>query len=255
MFAAFTDESGNDAKSTVFAMASILLCDLSSYYFGIDWSKLLKTFGVQEFSATDFHGRRHNFKRWSDAQAEDFRRSAVNLFLKWEVKHGGVVIPIRDFENEFIRTKFHLRLKPATAKWKKPYLFGFYHIVTDLCEYADHQPKGTYIRPIFDNCQEFMGQARTDYARLNKEWKLGEMYVSNARDYVQLQAADFMVWEYRVDLERRLKTGESTHSATMIALTPHLFSARIWSLEHLNYYRRRVEACFAGENPEAVPHL
>ena len=48
MFVAFIDESGNDSNSAVFAMAGILLCDLSSWYFANDWTAMLARFGVSE---------------------------------------------------------------------------------------------------------------------------------------------------------------------------------------------------------------
>jgi hypothetical protein len=181
MFVAFIDESGNDNNSTVFAMAELLLCDLSSWYFGQDWTEMLARFGVSEYHASDFHGRRGDFRGWGDIQAEAFQDCAVSLFLKWEVKHGAVGIPWDDFKRSFADTGFHKRLRPAVSKWRKPYLHAFQHMVADLRQYADHQPKGHYIRPIFDRCQEFMGQAQQDYARINHDGKLGRMYVSDTR--------------------------------------------------------------------------
>jgi hypothetical protein len=61
-----------------------------------------------------------------------------------------------------------------------------------VCDGEHHQPKGHYIIPVFDDSQEFMGQARHYHAEKNKDEKLGRMRVSNTREYVQLQAADFL---------------------------------------------------------------
>lgn len=150
MVAAFLDESGNDNNSAVFVMAGILLCDVASWYFANDWTAMLTGFGVSEYHASDFHGRRGDFRGWGDAEAADFEERAVKLFLKWEVKHGAVGVPRDDFRRSFEDTGFHKRLRPAVSKWKKPYLQGFQHMVADLRKYADHQPKGVYIRPVFD---------------------------------------------------------------------------------------------------------
>ena len=219
MVVAFVDESGNDNNSAVFVMAGILLCDVASWYFANDWTTMLNGFGVSEYHASDFHGRRGDFKGWGDAKAADFEECAVNLCLKWEVKHGAVGVPRDDFKRSFEDTGFHKRLRPAVSKWKKPYLQGFQHMVADLRKYADHQPKGVYIRPIFDRCQEFMGQAQQDYNDINRDGKLGRMYVSDTREFVQLQAADFLAWEYRVDmvLERRPVEPSGTRHAGSFA--------------------------------------
>jgi hypothetical protein len=61
MIAAFADESGNDGQSSVFAIATILMRQESSYYFGNDWQSMLSEFGVTEFHAADFHNRRKEF--------------------------------------------------------------------------------------------------------------------------------------------------------------------------------------------------
>ena len=97
-----------------------------------------------------------------------------------------------------------------------------------------------------------MGQAKNDYLVLNADGKLGAMYVSNAREYVQLQAADFLAWEHRVHVERRLVTGDRSPNAVMAALLPHMFSAQAWTYEYLEYLRKRVEAVQRGEDPEAI---
>jgi hypothetical protein len=75
---------------------------------------------------------------------------------------------------------------------EKPYLQAFRHIVADLRDFAEHQLRGQYIRPVFGDCQDFTGQARKDYCDFNADGKLGMMNVSNTGAYVQLQAADFL---------------------------------------------------------------
>ena len=109
---------------------------------------------------------------------------------------------------------------PAIKNWKSRYLQAFQHVIADLREYSKYQPKGHYITPVFDQCQEFMGQAEQDYAARNKDGKLGRMFVSNTREYVQLQAADFLVWEYRVAQERCIASGDKAPNAVMDELTP-----------------------------------
>lgn len=233
-------------------MAGILLCDLSSWYLANDWAAMLARFGLSGYHASDFHGRRGDFKGWSADQAAEFQDCVVNLLLKWEVKHGAVGIPWDDFRRSFADTGFHKRLLPAVSKWKKPYLYAFQHMVADLRKYADHQPKGYYIRPIFDRCQEFIGQAEKDYASINRDGKLGRMYVSDTREFVQLQAADFLAWEYRIHTERRLSTGDHSPNRVMDSLMPHMFNAQIWTFDYLEYLRKRVEAIEAGQDPERV---
>jgi len=65
MIAAFTAESGNDGQSSVFAMATILLCHTASYYFANDWKSLLADYGITTFHATDFYGPRGEFRGWA----------------------------------------------------------------------------------------------------------------------------------------------------------------------------------------------
>jgi hypothetical protein len=252
MFVSFTDESGNDGQSQVFAMATIVLCHFSSYYFGNDWQSMLMDFSISEFHARDFHGGRGQF-RWTDSRRSEFQQAVVNLFLKWEVKHSAVVVLHNDYRRAFVDTGFHKVLRPAIRSWKKPYLQAFQHTVLDLRHYADHQPKGHYIVPVFDFCQEFMGQAQHDYAERNKDAKLGNMHVSNTREYVQLQAADFLAWEYRVNAERSIRTGERNAGPVLSALQHHMFGAKIWSYAFLEYLRRRVEAVNSGIDPDSIP--
>src|ERR1017187_6934357 len=232
-------------------MATVLLDYGSSYYFGNDWQAMLRDFSVSAFHACDFHGRRGEF-RWSDDRHTAFEHAAITLFQKWQVKHFAVLVANEDYKRSFVDTGFHKTLRPATGKWKKPYLQAFQHTVLDLREYADHQPKGYYIIPVFDRCQEFMGQARKDYERKNKDGKLGRMQVSITREYVQLQAADFFAWEYRVNAERCIATGHHEPGQVLEALHEHMFGAKLWSFEFIDYLRRRVEAVYRGVDPESV---
>ncbi len=130
---------------------------------------------------------------------------------------------------------------------------AFQDTVLDLREYADHQSKGQYIIPVFDDCKEFMGQAKVDYAKKNMDRKLGSMHVSNMREYVQLQAADLLASEYRTCAETLIKSGELKPGRVLEALQEHQFHAKMWDFEHLDYLRRRVEAVNNGIDPETAP--
>ena len=251
VIAAFIDESGNDGQSQVFAMATVLLSYRSSYYFGNDWQAMLRDFSVSEFHACDFHASRGEF-RWSDDRHTAFEHAAVKLFQDWQVKHSAVLVSNEDYKRSFVDTGFHKTLRPAISKWKKPYLQAFQHTVLNLREYADHQQAGYYIIPVFDRCQEFMGQARQDYALKNKDGKLGRMHVSTSRGYVQLQAADFFAWEYRVNAERCIATEHHEPGPVLGALREHMFGAKLWSFGSIDYLRRRVEAVHRGIDPESV---
>jgi hypothetical protein len=253
MIAAFVDESGNDGRSHVFSMATIILCSVSSYFFGNDWRALLEDFGLKEFHASDFYRRQGEFRQWHDDRCRDLELAITGLFLKWQIKHCCALVEHDGYKRSFVDTGFHKTLRPAIRKWKKPYLQAFQDTVSNLREYADHQPKGIYITPVFDDCQEFMGQARADYAQKNSDGKLGQMYVSRTREYVQLQAADFLAWQYRVDVERCITRRESNPGPVLAALLEHMFGAKVWSFEFLDYLRRRVEAVISGVDPESVP--
>jgi hypothetical protein len=234
MFVAFYDESGNDDRSAVFAMAGLLLCHVSSYHFANEWTALMRDFGVVTYHASDFHRRQGEFVSWKEERCTEFENAILQLLLKWEIRHSGVAIIKDDYERAFADTGFHKLLKPAVTKWKKPYLEAFQHVVADLRTYAEHQPRGHYITPVFDRCQEFIGQAEQDYAARNKDGKLGRMYVSTTREYVQLQAADFLVWEYRVAQERRIASGDKAPTSVMDALMPNMFLAKVWSYDYLD---------------------
>lgn len=251
MIVAFVDETGNDGVSPVFAMATILLSHSSSYYFGLDWENLLNKFGLGEFHATDFHGRRDEL-RWDENGRRAFIDSVVELFNKWEVKHSAVLVPNTEYKQSFVGTGFHKTIVPATRKWKKPYLHAFMGTVLALREYADHQPRGAYITPIFDRCQEFMGQASSDYCDRNRDGKLGTLQVSDSRTHVQLQAADFIAWEYRVSAEAYVDTRDHRPTSTLASLLQHGFGARVWRFDDLEYLRLRVEAVQAGIDPDSI---
>ena len=154
MFVAFYDESGNDGRSAVLAMAGLLLCHVSSYHFGKEWTALMSSFGVVAYHASDFHRHRGEFSNWQDERCADFEDAKVQLLLKWDIRHSWVAIIKDDYKRAIADTGFHKRLTPATSKWKKPYLQAFQHVVADLRTYAGHQPKGHYITPVFDRCQE-----------------------------------------------------------------------------------------------------
>ena len=244
MFVAFTDESGNDDKSQVFAMATILLCHFSSYYFANEWQVLLKCCGLRSFHASAFEGDLKTRK--------SFEEAAIRLFLKFEVKHSAVLVDNGGYKRAFVETNFYKTLRPAINGWKKTYFQAFQHTISDLREYADDQPKGMYIIPVFDNSKEFIGQAKQDFIKKNQDRKLGNMVVSNTQEYVQLQASDFLAWEYRVNVQRFLETGDRTPGPVLEALKEHTFGARIWTYEMLDYLRRRVEAVNSGIDPETV---
>ena len=249
---AYIDETGNDSNSLVFAMATILLSHKTSYYFGNDWMALLKQYGVSGFHATAFHRRVGEFK-WEDQRHNDFKDAIVQLINRWEIKHSAVLVANDDYQRAFVQTGFNKTMLPATRSWKKPYLQAFFGTVQALREYATHQPKGLYVTPVFDNCQEFVGQAKADYRDRNKDGLLGEMLVSNTRQHIQLQAADFIAWEYRVNAQRFIKTGIRDAEPTLAALLEHGFGAKMWGFEYLDYLRKRVEAIHNNLDPESVP--
>ncbi|MGA8026552.1 MAG: DUF3800 domain-containing protein [Bryobacteraceae bacterium] len=252
MVVAYIDEAGNDGVSPVFAMGTILLSHSSSYYFGNDWKTLLKKFGLREFHATDLHGRRDEL-RWDEKGRLAFIDGVVELFNKWEVKHSAVLVPNTEYQQSFVETGFHRTIRPAISKWKKPYLHAFMGTTLALRECADHQQRGVYITPIFDRCQEFMGQALSDYRDRNKDGKLGNMQVSDSRAHVQLQAADFITWEYRVNAEAYVRTGKYEVGPTLASLLQHGFGAKAWRFEDLEYLRLRVEAVQADIDPDSIP--
>jgi hypothetical protein len=252
MIVAYIDETGNDANSSVFAMATILLSHKSAYYFGNDWQALLEQHGVSAFHATTFHRRVGEFQ-WEDYRHNGFKDAVVQLINRWEIKHSAVLVANDDYQRSFVHTGFHKIILPATRSWKKPYLQAFVGTVHALREYATHQPEGIYITPVFDNCQEFIGQAKADYRERNKDGVLGEMLVSNTRQHIQLQAADFVAWEYRVSAQRFMKTGNREAGPTLAALLEHGFGAKMWGFEDLDYLRKRVEAIHNKLDPESVP--
>ena len=156
MYVAFFDESGNDGISPVFAMAGLLLHSRESFYFGVDWLTLLKKFDVETFHATDFHGARGEFRGWGQDQRASLELAIIGLFLKYPVGLLGQGVTISAYDDAFVKSELHKRLKPAVSKWKKPYLAGFNQVVTNLRRYADELP-GQLIHPTFDECQEFIG--------------------------------------------------------------------------------------------------
>jgi hypothetical protein len=254
VIAAFIDESGNDGQSPVFAMATVLVNSETSYYFGNDWQTMLTRFCVSEFHATDFHGARGEFKGWTPDRVNALESAAIELLRKWEVKHSAALVSNNDYRRSFVETGFNETIRPATNKWKKPYLTAFQHTVLDLREYAEDQPKGCYIVPVFDNCQEFMSQARQYYDQRNTDGKLGRMQVpATRRQYVQLQAADFLAWEYRAIGEQYVVTGKRDPGPVLVALQDHFFGAKLWSFDSLEYLRKRVEAVNSGVDPDTVP--
>jgi len=253
MIAAFVDESGNDSHSKIFAMATLLISNSSSYYFGNAWDEMLKRFGVSEFHATDFHRRRGEFEHWAEERCSDLGSAIVELLLRWQVKHSAALVENAGYVQSFVETGFSKGIKPAVNKWKKPYLLAFQHTVADLREYADDQDAGVFITPVFDNCQEFMSQATQYYEKRNADGRLGRMHVVGSRgEYVQLQAADFLCWEYRVHAEEFLKTGNLLPNPALGAVRAHTFGAKLWSFKYLEYLRARVEAANSGGDPESI---
>jgi hypothetical protein len=253
MIAAFIDESGNDGQSSVFAMATVLLSQSSSYYFGNDWQNMLANFGVSEFHASDYHGGRGDFRGWTADQRNELQTAIVELLQKWQVKHSAALVANNDYRRSFVDTGFNRTIRPTISKWKKPYLIAFQHTVLDLRECTDHQPKGCYIVPVFDNCKEFMSQARQYYDQRNADGKLGGMHVPDTRqEYAQIQAADFFAWEYRVFAERCVATGQRSPGPVLEALREHSFGVKLWSFDFLEHLRMRVEAVNGGIDPDTM---
>jgi hypothetical protein len=79
MFVAFIDESGNDSNSTVFTMASLLLCDLSSYYFANGWSEMLSACTVADLDVVDAEGGEHRY--WAPAYAANGVGDLIQVLL------------------------------------------------------------------------------------------------------------------------------------------------------------------------------
>jgi Protein of unknown function (DUF3800) len=253
VFVAFVDESGNDGQSAVFSMATIVLQHADSYYFGNDWRSALTNFGVSAFHATDFHGRRGQFRSMDDAQMEALATTLLNLFRKWSVYHSAVLVANADYQNSFVSTGFHKSIRPAVRSWKKPYLYAFRNTVLDLREFADHLPDGHYLTPVFDCSQEFMGQAQADYRQRNTDGRMGDMHVATSQEQIQLQAADLLAWEHRKAAEDRLRTGNCEPGPVLAALLEkNHFGARLWDFEHLDDLRKRVEAVENGVDPYSI---
>lgn len=252
MIASFSDESGNDGQSVVFAMATILVSHESSYYFGNDWRRMLAEFGVTEFHAADFYGRRNEFSRWPAERTAAMQSAIIKLLQKWEVRHSAALVTNDDYKRSFVETGFNRTIVSAPRKWMKPYLTAFQHTVIDLREFADYQLKGTYIVPVFDNCQEFMAQAREFYDQRNADGKLGQMQVASQREYVQIQAADFFAWEYRIRVEDSLAARRPEPGPVLEAVRKYHFGARLWSFDYLEHLRQRIDAVNSGIDPETL---
>lgn len=251
MIAAFTDESGNDGQSSVFAMATILLCHTASYYFANDWKSLLADYGITTFHATDFYGPRGEFRGWAKDRRALFQTKILNLLERWQIKNSVVLVENAGYRKAFVESGFNRTITQAPNKWRKPYLEAFINTVLDLREYADHQ-EGRYITPVFDDCQEFMAQARQEYDDKNRDGKLGKMHISTVQDHVQLQAADFIAFEFGVTAQHYFETGRIERGTPFEALTGQNFGAKIWNYSKLDYLRRRVEAIEKGIDPDTL---
>ena len=235
-------------------MCTILLSYSSSFYFGIDWQRVLDASAIEEFHATDFYRRAGVFKGWSQTQCNTVERDLIDLFLRWEVKHSAICISTDAYQRSFVETRFHKRIRPVVRKWKQPYLVAFQTTVLNLREYSDHQPTGCFISPVFDRCQEFMAQAREFYDQRNHDGKLARMQQPTERNqFVQLQAADFLAWHYRKRAQDHLSTGSKDLGPVLGALEEHMFGAKMWTFDALDYLRKRVEAVNAGNDPDMVP--
>lgn len=254
MMVAYTDESGNDSRSRVFGMATVVLTQAASFYFAHDWREMLARFEVTEFHASDFYHGRTEFRGWDDQRRTAMETTAVKLLQKWDVLHSAVLIGNDDYQRSFVETGFNKTLLQAISKWRKPYLTAFQHTVQDLREYADYIPKGRYVVPVFDNCQEFIAQARLSYKRNNADGKLGRMRVAACRrEYVPLQAADFFVWHHRIDAERYLTTGDRNRGRVLTALQDYSLPVKLWNFHHLEYLRARILAADTRIDPATLP--
>ena len=142
-------------------MAVILLSDVASYYFGTDWTRMLVDFGISEYHASDFHGGRGDFRGWTAAQKSAFQKHAVDILLKWRVKHGAVGVPWDDFKRSFAETGFHKTLKPAVAKWKNLIFMPF----NRWCWISESTPTTS---PRAATLGRFLTSAKSSWAKLNR---------------------------------------------------------------------------------------
>lgn len=232
-------------------MTTVLLGGTESFYFGNDWQSALDKFGINQFHASDFHGSRGEFRDWDGSRKAELESAIVELLLKWKVKHSTAFVVNDHYRESFVKTGLHKAVQ-AARNWKQAYPLAFRHTVGDLRQYSEDQDPGHYVVPVFDRCQEFVGESREYYNSRNADGKLGGMHVATADEYVQIQAADFLVWEYRVNAERCIETGDRDPGPVLGQLQQHIFSSKIWTLDYLEYLRERVCAAISGGDPETV---
>lgn len=150
-------------------MTTIFLGGHECLYFGIEWQKMLDTFGLKEFHAQHLHRRKKRVhglgqpkSRWPEGR---------DRWTPPEVE-GQAFDSVPCYRLLRVETRFHTTV-PAARNWKQAYPLAFQHTVADLRECADAQASGQYIVPTFDNSREFIGEARDYYAKRNRDRKLG----------------------------------------------------------------------------------
>lgn len=192
---AYLDESGIDTESPVSAVGGYVATEEDWAKFSDRWRGMLSDFGVSELHMKYCEELRGEFSGWERETKEGFLRSAVTI-LNETPALGRVCI--------FRRGVPEARTGPAWPFLDKPYTLGFTHSVIQALDAArGFIGADEKVAFIFGRQDEWKHTALRLYdgfknvRDFEQRHRLGSISFESSKDFVPLQAADFLDYELR----------------------------------------------------------
>ena len=78
------------------------------------------------------------------------------------------------------------------------------------------------------------------------------MQVSNSRDCCQIQAADFVAYEFRKNFQQGLAAGHRVATTPATAALQSIIQGQLWTGDFLEYLVQRTQAAIDDRDPDLV---
>ncbi|HEY3351170.1 MAG TPA: DUF3800 domain-containing protein [Thermoanaerobaculia bacterium] len=234
MITAFLDESGIDAGSKYVWIGGYVGRSITWNEFERQWKQHLGEYGVSSLHMRRLYSGKGDYSGWDRARIDSFLTDSarlINSFDFFGVAAGVEKAAYARFA-EKVPTSSDLRSRFG-KRALDPYFLALQYVISELVIRADEESLGEAVSFYLEEQREYEHFARQLHADIQQSawvrarW-VGSLSFAPKASFGAFQAADFLIWEIRRELDERAKPDRRKERASLTRLrrlpiaTPYL---------------------------------
>lgn len=211
MFKAYLDESYDSKILVISAWAAdaVIWPDVEA-----QWARQIQRVGVSEYHAVDCAHGVEEFKGWPKEKRNLLTKKLTRIITHRRPLHPTIRKGMYGISVALLLDDYReLMTGAAGEEFPDPYMLALQLIVRRIAYQASRLPEGEQVECIFDQNEEFAGNATDLFTRIVRSplvphrEKLRGIAFESSKKFIPLQAADLLAFETLLAVRRKLSPG------------------------------------------------